>query len=122
MKKILLLLIITTLFSCNKEDTGDCFQTAGSSTTYEMEFPVFTKITVQKNIRLILKYGETQKVRIKTGENLKPEIYGTIDGDQLIFTNENDCNFVRDYDDTVLQLPLLILLKYEIRHNIPSPL
>jgi len=122
MKKILLLLIITTLFACDKEDTGDCFQTAGTSITHEMDFPTFTRITIQKNIRLVLKYGETQHVSVKTGENLLGEIYGTIDGDRLILTNENNCNFVRDYDDAVVTItsPNLVEVRNSSQHTITS--
>ncbi|PCH77098.1 MAG: hypothetical protein COB98_04335 [Flavobacteriaceae bacterium] len=122
MKKLILVLIITTFLGCDKEETGDCFQTAGTSISYEMDFPVFTKITIQKNIRLILKYGPTQKVHVKTGENLKPEIYGTIDGDRLIFTNENNCNFVRGYDDAVVTItsPNIVEIRNSSQHTITS--
>jgi len=122
MKKILLLFILTTLAACDKEDTGDCFQTAGTSITQEIEFPVFTKITIQKNIRLVLQYGAIQKVSIRTGENLLSEIAGTIDGDRLTFTNGNDCNFVRGYDDTVVTItsPNIVEVRNSSQHTITS--
>ncbi|MBL4745995.1 MAG: DUF2807 domain-containing protein [Flavobacteriaceae bacterium] len=122
MKKIALLCILTLLMACDKEDTGDCFQTAGHTVTYEMEFPIFTKITIQKNIRLVLRYGSPQKVSIKTGKNLKPEIFGTIDGDRLTFTNENDCNFVRGYDDAVITItsPNIVEIRNSSQHTVTS--
>lgn len=104
MKKIFILFVFTMLASCDKENTGDCFQTAGTTITQEMDLPLFTQVTVQKNIRLVLKYGATQKVAISTGENLINEIIGTIDGDRLILTNENECNFLRDYNITVVTI------------------
>ncbi len=122
MKKIVILLLLVNLTGCDKENTGDCFQKAGTIISQEMELPIFTRVTVQKNIRLVLKYGATQKVEIKTGENLMPEIYGTIDGDRLILTNENDCNFLRKYNITVVTVtsPNLVEVRNSSQNTITS--
>ena len=115
MKKIFILLTFILLASCDKVDTGDCFQKAGTTITQELDVPDFTKVTVQKNIRLVLKYGPTQKVEVRTGENLMPEIIGTMDGDRLILTNENECNFLRDYNITVVTVTSPNL--FEVRNS-----
>ncbi len=94
-----ILLVLVTLFfsSCNSESAPDCFQSAGKIVRQQIDVPVFTKITVFENVSLILKQGEEQKVEIETGQNLLEEVNARVEGDRLLLTDTNDCNFVRDY-------------------------
>ncbi|MCP4978042.1 MAG: DUF2807 domain-containing protein [Maribacter sp.] len=97
MKKILGIILIMTLFSCNNENAPDCFQDAGETVRTEVDLVDFSKITVFEKVTLILKQGETQKVEIETGEFLHKEISAKVEDSRLIVRNGNGCNFFRDY-------------------------
>lgn len=102
MKKTFLLVlnISILLFSCNSEDSNDCWQTTGKIIEKEIELPVFTKIEVHENIELIIEENSTQQVIVETGSNLLPDIaLAVIDG-KLILKNNNTCNLLRAYNVT----------------------
>ncbi|GAA3513277.1 hypothetical protein GCM10022393_28840 [Aquimarina addita] len=95
---IWVLLIFIT--SCNTENAPDCFQTTGNIIVSYVEVPEFTRILVNPNVELILEEGNETVVRIETGDNLLEEVNAIVNGDQLIISNTNDCNFVRDFNQT----------------------
>ena len=97
LKYCLFLLLIT---SCDSEDSGDCFQKAGTIEQYEISVSTFSKILVNERIELIVKDGPVQKVVLETGKNLKGDVTIEVIGNQLIATNNNKCNFVREYGIT----------------------
>jgi hypothetical protein len=100
MKKYICFILLLSIFGCDSENAGDCFQTAGDIIKKEVEVSVFERVVVHKNIELFIQEGPVQKVEIETGKNLFPEIIAEVIDGQLILTNENDCNFVRDYNLT----------------------
>lgn len=104
MKKLLILFAITSLISCNKENTGNCFQTAGTIIKKEVTVKPFSKILIHKRVGLIIEQGETQKVVIETGKNLLPDISVKVENGVLIAENFNDCNFVRKYGLTKIHV------------------
>ena len=95
-------LICSVMISCNSENVPDCIQTAGDLVREEIVVPEFTKITVFEKVALILKEGDTQKVEVETGKNLKEEVSVTVEGDRLILRNENGCNLFREYGLTTV--------------------
>ena len=100
MKKIIFIILIICFYSCDSEDAGDCFQTAGDIIKVEVMVPSFNKIVTHENIELIVVDGPTQKVEIETGENLLNDIKVDVINNELILNNNNTCNFVRDYSLT----------------------
>jgi len=100
MKKVLIIFIGVILLACDSENTNDCFQKAGAIITQEIEVSSFTKIKVNRDVELILKEGPVQKVVIETGENLLNDVSAFVMDEQLILTENNICNFVRDYNVT----------------------
>jgi len=100
MKKILLVFIGVLLLSCDKENANDCFQKAGTIISKEVIVADFTKIKVNRDVELILKEGAVQKVVLETGDNLLNDVSAVVNGDQLVLTDNNTCNFVRDYNIT----------------------
>lgn len=100
MKKTIYIFSLFILFSCNSENAGDCFQTAGVLMTQEFTVGVFTKILVNRDIELIIKEGSPQEVIVETGKNLINDVTIEVVEDQLILTDNNTCNFVRDYGVT----------------------
>ncbi len=100
MKKILYILFIVFLFSCNSENAGDCFQTSGKIIQEEISLDAFDKILVNRDVELIIEEGITQKVVIETGKNLMNDVEAVIVDGKLILTDNNSCNYVRDYGIT----------------------
>lgn len=88
------------IFACDKENTGDCFQTSGAIIQEEFVVDAFTKILVNKDIELVLKEGIEQKVVVETGENLLNDVDVLVTDGKLTLTDNNSCNYVRDYGIT----------------------
>ncbi|MFV8280115.1 head GIN domain-containing protein [Christiangramia marina] len=100
MKRLIFLFFGIVLWSCDSEDANDCFQKAGAITSEEIVLESFDEILVYDKIKLFIEQGEQQKVVVETGENLRNEVSAEVIDGQLILRNENDCNFVRDFNIT----------------------
>jgi len=98
MEKIILIFIGILLLSC--DNANDCFQKTGAIVTQEIEVSNFTIIKVNRDVELILKEGAIQKVVIETGDNLLNDVSAVVNGNQLVLTDNNTCNYVRDYNVT----------------------
>lgn len=99
MKKIVLLIILGFVFSCNSEDVNDCFQNAGTIIQIEYMLNDFDKITVFERSQLIISEGP-YSVMLETGENLVNDIDVKVIDGRLIIENGNSCNITRDYGIT----------------------
>ena len=104
MKKIIYLLVFAITISCNNEDAGNCFQTAGEIIQQEIEVNSFTKVLVNKKIELFVTQGPQQKIVVETGENLMNDISVEVIDNQLVLTNYNTCNILRDYGITKVHI------------------
>lgn len=95
------MLFLALLVSCNSENAGDCFQTTGPIIQQEVvSLDAFDKILVNRDVELIVKDGTTQKVVIETGENLLNDVEAIVIDGKLILSDNNNCNYVRDYGIT----------------------
>ncbi|WP_405224495.1 head GIN domain-containing protein [Dokdonia sp. Asnod1-B02] len=101
---ILQLLLAVLLFSCDTENANDCLQTDGDIITYEIEVPVFTKIQMEDDIRVLLKQGAEQQVIIETGENLVSDLNFEVSEGTLVLQNNNSCNILREYGRTLVTI------------------
>ncbi|TCK67465.1 putative autotransporter adhesin-like protein [Winogradskyella wandonensis] len=99
MKKIIYIYCCFILFACDSENASDCFQTAGTLVQEEFTVDNFSRVLVNRDIELIIKEGP-QQVIVETGENLLNDIEVEVVGNQLVLTDNNTCNFVRDYGIT----------------------
>ena len=99
-KKFFTLVFLCLVISCNSENAPDCIQEAGDLIRVEVEVPPFIKITAFENLNVVIIQGEEQRVEIETGEFLLNDVSAEVEGDRLILRNENNCNFVRDYELT----------------------
>ncbi|OYX28752.1 MAG: hypothetical protein B7Z06_00840 [Flavobacteriales bacterium 32-35-8] len=100
MRKLIYILISILIFACNSEQAGDCFQTTGAIIQQEVLVSNFDKILVNRDIELIIKEGATQQVIIQTGKNLLNDVTAVVTDGRLILTDNNICNYVRDYGIT----------------------
>ncbi|WP_457619204.1 head GIN domain-containing protein [Lutibacter sp.] len=104
MKKLAYISCFILLISCNKENVNNCLQTAGEIIQQEIVVDSFDKILVNKRVELIITDGPIQKVVIETGKNLLPDVEVKVENKQLILTNNNTCNFFRDYGLTKIHV------------------
>lgn len=104
MKKLAYISCFILLISCNKENVSNCLQTAGEIVQQEITVDTFDKILVNKRVELIITDGPVQKVVIETGKNLLPDVEVKVVNKQLILTNNNTCNFFRDYGLTKIHV------------------
>ena len=121
MKK-LVYIVTVLLFTCNSEDVNDCFQTSGTIIQEVVQVSSFERILVNRDIELIIKEGQEYKVKIETGENLIDEVNVEVVGNQLILTDNNSCNFVREFGLTkvYVEAPDLKELRTSSQYEISS--
>ena len=100
MKKIIYILILNFIIACDSENAGDCFQKTGNIIQQEVIVSSFNKILVNRDIELIIEEGSEQKIVIETGENLMNDVSAIVVDGKLILTDDNSCNYVRDYGIT----------------------
>ncbi len=84
------------LMSCNVKDIGDCFDASGRIINQDFTVGAFSRILVNRDVALILSEGQEHRVRVQTGENLMNDIDVKIIENQLVLTNNNTCNDVRE--------------------------
>lgn len=100
MKIFKYIFLFVFIFACDSEDAGDCFQKAGSIIQEEVTVSSFNKILVNRDVELIIKQGAIQSVTVETGKNLLNDVTVEVVNNQLILTDNNTCNYVRDYGIT----------------------
>ncbi|MCB4806661.1 DUF2807 domain-containing protein [Tamlana sp. 62-3] len=100
MKKLSYIICALFLLACNSENANDCFQKSGAVVEHEFVVNEFTKIWVNRDIELILTEGATQSVQVETGENLLNDVTAVVTDGELVLTDNNSCNYVRDYGVT----------------------
>ena len=99
MKKFSLIIVLFWLLNaCEKP--SDCIESTGAMITKEVEVQAFKKIKVYRGIEVVITQGSVYKVTIVAGENFIDNVEVIQNGDQLIFKNENSCNWVRTYGTT----------------------
>ena len=121
MKK-LAYIVTLLLFTCNSEDANDCFQTSGNIIQETVEISSFEKILVNRDIELIIKESQEFKVTIETGENLINDVKVAVIDGQLVLTDTNSCNYVRDYGITKIyvEAPNLTEIRTSSQYEISS--
>ncbi|TNJ46190.1 DUF2807 domain-containing protein [Tamlana fucoidanivorans] len=123
MKKVLLVLSLGLIgYSCNKESAPDCLQTTGKTIRHEITVSNFDKIFVNRDIELIIKEGQEQKVVVETGKNLMPSVVVSVLDGILILTQNNTCNYFRSYDATKVYVtsPNIREIRSSTQYNITS--
>ncbi|WP_179020167.1 head GIN domain-containing protein [Winogradskyella forsetii] len=99
MKKLVLVLVLSLVFSCDSEDALDCFQASGAIIQRTYDLDNFDKITVFERTQLIISEGEFS-VLLETGENLLNDIDIKVSEGRLTIENSNACNISREYGIT----------------------
>jgi len=121
MKK-LIYLITLLCFACNSEDANDCFQTSGDIIQQVVEVTSFENILVNRNVELIITEAPEYKVTIESGENLIDDVTVEVIGNRLVLSDNNTCNYVRDYGITKIfvEAPNLTEIRTSSQYEISS--
>ena len=121
MKKIVYIFLLI-LCACDKEDVSDCFQTEGDLITQEFTVTEFQKILVNRDVELIISQGDNYRVIVETGSNLLNDIEVNVVENELQLTNNNDCNYFRDYGVTKIYVttPVLREIRSSTQFDISS--
>lgn len=122
MEKLSYILLIFTLWACDSDSAGDCFQTAGSGVQEFIETPPFSSILVNRDVTLIVEESNEYAVLIETGSNLLNDVSATVVNNQLVLTDNNTCNFVRDFGITKITVftPTLTEIRTSTQYEISS--
>ncbi|WP_298556044.1 head GIN domain-containing protein [uncultured Algibacter sp.] len=122
MKFLKYILLLFLIIACDSEDASDCFQKAGSIVQQEVTLSVFDKILVNRDIELIIKEGVTQTVTIETGKNLLNDVVAEVVDSRLTLTDNNTCNYVRDYGITKVYVtsPNITEIRSSTQYDISS--
>ncbi len=102
MKRIVYIVTVLLIVSCSKEDAFDCIQNAGTTVQQEVSVTSFSKILVNRDIKLVVKEAADFSVIVESGEYLINDVEAKVVGDELQLTNNNTCNFVREYGLTTI--------------------
>ena len=99
MKKSALILSIIfyaiSFISCDTENAIDCFKKGGEVVEKEIQLDSFSSIEAYDEADIYLVNSDEQKVIVKAGINLIPKIHLKVEGEILIITNDNTCNWIR---------------------------
>jgi len=89
------------LVGCNREQSPDCFQTAGQMRAVQRDLNAFTSIELNDYIRYELCDTAYFGVIITAPGNLIPDINTEVNEGKLTIHNRNTCNFVRSYKNRI---------------------
>ena len=95
-----ILLVYSIFFFLSCEKPSDCIESSGPTAVKIIPVLAFKKIKVYRGIEVFIKEGPEYKVEIKAGSNFIDNIEVRQNGDQLIFTDDVSCNWVRNYGET----------------------
>ena len=101
MRKIIVLLSFLLVFiSCEKP--SECYESTGDMVTRTIPVNPFTRIKVYRGIAVVITEGPEYKVEIKSGSNLIDNVSVTQNDNQLVFTDNTTCNWLREYGQTTV--------------------
>ncbi|WP_299114385.1 head GIN domain-containing protein [uncultured Winogradskyella sp.] len=114
--------VVVLIFACNSEDANDCFQTSGGIIQQEFAVPDFERILVNRGVELIITQAADYKVIIETGENLLNDVKAEVIGNRLVLTDNNNCNYVRDFGITKIyvETPVLTEIRNSSQYEVSS--
>ncbi|WP_396167285.1 head GIN domain-containing protein [Flavobacterium sp.] len=121
MRKIIILLSFLLVFiSCEKP--SECYESTGDMVTRTIPVNPFTRIKVYRGIAVVITEGPEYKVEIKSGSNLIDNVSVTQNDNQLVFTDNTTCNWLREYGQTTVYVttPNLEEIYSKTERNISS--
>ncbi len=103
-RMLLMVSCFVTILSCDSDQGLNCIQTAGDRQRFEVATAAFDKVVIFERIGATFKQGPIHQVVVTTGENLFNDIEVKVRNGQLQIINNNDCNLLRDYGITQVEI------------------
>ena len=100
-KLIYIIGLFIVFVSCKKAENRSCFKFVGNEKTKEVDINEFYKLKLYEHIKFELVQDTVNKVVLVGGENLINVININVSDNTLTITNDNKCNFLRNYDKVV---------------------
>ena len=121
-RKLVYITLCCITVACDSESANDCFQTAGETMRLELPVESFDRILVNDLIEMILIDGAAHSVVVETGANLINDVEAQVIAGRLELTNNNTCNFVRDFGITKIYVtaPNITEIRSDTRFDIRS--
>ncbi len=103
MKSYFLIFILFFLFnSCKKENLCDCFKGTGKDIEETRSLNAFDEILVEDKIEVHIKNGTDYVAKIVAGSKVIPLIKTSVENGKLKISDNNTCDFTRDYSRKVI--------------------
>lgn len=102
MKRIIYLLLLTLLFSCEKP--SECIESTGEIVTRDVPISAFTRLEVYRGIAVQITEGANYSLQIKSGENLIDNVEVKQEGQILKLKDNTSCNWLREYGQTTIYI------------------
>ena len=120
--KRLIIIIGILIFGCDSESAWNCIQSTGDRVQVTIDVPAFQTVVVNRDIELVITEGANHEVIVETGENLLDDIRVEVVNGKLRLTDNNTCNFVREYGETTIriQAPDLTEIRNSSQYEISS--
>lgn len=120
---VFMLLAAGIVYSCKKENMGDCFKSTGDIAVDYRTLATFDTIETQDNVNVYITNDTFFEVKIEAGEHLIPLIKTEVSNNKLVIKNNNKCNWVRSFKVPVnvyVTMPTLGAVYSEGTGNIKS--
>ncbi len=93
-----MLVVSGIVFSCKKENMGDCFKSTGDISVEYRTLAAFDTIEVDDNVNVFITNDTFFEVKVEAGENLIPLVKTKVENNTLKINNDNTCNWVRSFE------------------------
>ena len=97
---LVMLLVILSFTSCEK--ICDCAKGTGDIVSEYRSISSFQQLELYNNIDLVIHIDSNPKLKITAGKNLISEITTVNDNGILRIRNKNNCNWVRDFNTSIV--------------------
>ena len=97
---LIAIIIFPLLSGCEK--ICDCAKSTGTIISEPRTLTAIDQIELNDNIDLIIHFNSTPNLKVTAGKNLISEVITNVDNGVLRIKNENDCNWVRDFNSTMI--------------------
>lgn len=124
MRLITFIFLSSLVFSCKKAEDRNCVKSLGSDATKEIILDDFNLVFMGGHIKYKLIQDVVNKVVINGGANIIGEIDATVVDNKLTVTNNNECAFLRPYDEVVeveIHFINIINIDFEGTHEVVCP-
>jgi hypothetical protein len=92
---------LVLLFSCKKENMGDCFKSTGVLSIEKRLLPEFDSIYVDRRLQVVLVEDTSYYAVIEAGSHLQELIRTDVENGKLTLRNDNKCNWTRSYKNVI---------------------